>query len=92
MRGHVLARHNLGCVELNEGNIDRALKHFMISAGAGDDKSLKAIRDYFFKGYTTKDDFEKALCSHKEAHDEMKSDGRAAAVHTVIGRQLSIMR
>ena len=35
MGGDVEARHNLGVFEGNAGNIDRAVKHFMISAGAG---------------------------------------------------------
>ena len=51
----------------------------MISAGAGNKESLKEIRECFLKGHTTKDDFEKALRTHKEASDEMKSHQREAA-------------
>ena len=58
---------------------DRAVKHWMISAGAGYDESLKDIRECFMNGHATKDDFEKALRAHKEAKDEMKSDQREAA-------------
>ena len=79
MGGDVWARHNLGLWEDGAGNVDRAMKHLMISAGAGFDKSLKAIRQYFVSGHATKDDFEKALRSHKESRDEMKSDQRDAA-------------
>ena len=79
MGGDICARHNLGISEMNAGNITRAMKHYMISAGAGDDNSLKEIRVAFLKGHATKDDFEKALRSHKEAKDEMKSDQREAA-------------
>ena len=61
------------------GTMERAMKHYMISAGAGDDKSLKVIRDGFMDGNVTKDDFEKALRTHKEAADEMKSGQREAA-------------
>ena len=56
----------------------KAVKHFMISAGAGDDKSLKAIR-HFMRGEATKDEFEKALRAQKESKDEMKSDQRDKA-------------
>ena len=52
----------------------------MISAMAGYDKSLKAIRQCFLEGNATKDDFDKALRSHKDARDEMKSDQRAAGI------------
>ena len=79
MMGEVPARHNLGVLEKREGNVDRAVKHYMISAGAGLDKSLKAIRGAFLNGHATKDDFEKALRAHQASNDEMKSDQREAA-------------
>ena len=79
MEGFVIARHVLGNLEMDTGNMSRAVKHYMVSAGAGDDDSLKGIREGFMRGHVTKDDFEKALRSHKEANDEMKSDQREAA-------------
>ena len=79
MGGDVQSRHNLGAIEGNAGNMNRAVKHWMISAGAGNDDSLKEIRKCFLKGRAAKDDFEKALRAHKEASDEMKSDQREAA-------------
>ena len=79
MGGDVFARHNLGNLEMDTGNTSRALKHWMISAGAGDDDSLHNVRQCFMLGYATKDDFEKALRAHKEAKDEMKSDQRETA-------------
>ena len=84
MGGDVISRHNLGATEWNAGNMDKAVKHFMISAGTGDDDSLTKIRDCFMNGYATKDDFEKTLRAHKDAKDEMKSDQRdeAAAAPT----------
>ena len=51
----------------------------MISAAAGDDDSLTAIRECYLVGDATKDDFEKALRAHNDAKDEMKSDQRDAA-------------
>ena len=77
--GDVCARHNLGIYEYNAGNMNRAVKHWMIAAAAGSDKSLTNIRRCFMDGHATKDDFEKALRSHKEAKDEVKSDQREAA-------------
>ena len=77
------ARHNLGAMEVKAGNMNRAVKHWMISAAAGHDNALKPIRDCFLRGHATKDDFEKALRAHKEAKDEMKSDRRDAAAAAV---------
>lgn len=59
--------------------MERAVKHFMISAEAGDDDSLKAIQQGYLDGHATKDDFEMALRAHKEAKDEMTSDQRDSA-------------
>ena len=79
IRGNVVARHNLGTIETRAGNIHRAVKHYMIAAGAGYDNSLMVIRESFLNGYVSRRDFEKALRSHKEATNEMKSDQRDAA-------------
>jgi TPR repeat protein len=79
MKGHVIARHNLGCTEGQAGNMDRAMKHLMISAGAGYDDSLKAIRQCFMDGHAKEEGFEKALRAHEESLDEIKSDQRDAA-------------
>ena len=85
MGGDVPSRHNigmleaLGALENSSGSMSRALKHFMIAAGAGCDESLTGIRECFLNGHATKDDFEKALRAHKEAADEKKSDQRDAA-------------
>ena len=80
MGGSSEARHALGrCEATHERNMKRAVKHYMISAGAGCDNSLKAIRESFMEGDATKEDFEIALRAHKEAKDEMRSDQREAA-------------
>ena len=84
MGGDAKSRHNLGVFERNASNTSRAVKHWMISAGAGDDKSLSEIRDCFMNGHATKDDFEKALRVHKDAKDEMRSAHREAYLSTIL--------
>ncbi|KAL7526243.1 hypothetical protein ACHAWF_001693, partial [Thalassiosira exigua] len=78
--GNVDSRYNLGVDEEKAGNYERAIRHFMISAGAGDDDSLVAIRNSYAQKLVTKDVFEKALRAHQKATDEMKSDRRDKAV------------
>ena len=78
MGGSVISRHNLGHIEKDE-DVKRAMKHWMIAAGAGYDLSLAAIRECFVNGHATKADFERALRAHKESKDEEKSDQREAA-------------
>ena len=49
MMGNMLARHNLGATEANNGNKQRAMKHFMIAAESGlevslDESTLSALK------------------------------------------------
>jgi len=83
MQGHAEARYNLGCKEGKAGNIDRALKHFIIAAGSGDKESLNYIQDLYKNGHATKDDYSKALKSYQSYMGEIKSEKRdeAAAAH-----------
>ena len=80
MGGYFGGRFNLGCVELRNGNADRAVKHYMISAGCGDDDSLAAIRKMYARGHASKENFTNALRAYAEERAETKSDQRDAAV------------
>ena len=81
--GDVYARHNLGISEGRAGNMERALKHFMIAAGFGYKGSLKKIKDMFMNGDATKDNYAKALQVYQANLVEIKSPQRneAATFH-----------
>ena len=79
MGGDVYARYNLACFEEEAGDIDRALKHFMIAVGFGDNDSLEMIKQLFMKRYATKDDYAKALLSYQAYLVEIKSAQRDEA-------------
>jgi len=83
MAADVTARNRLGESEIQAGNMDRALKHFMIAVRDGGHDSLKNIKTMYKNGYTTKDDFAKALRSYQAYLDKIKSEQRdkAAAFH-----------
>ena len=85
MGGNEVARFNLGNDELRAGNIDRALKHYMIAVRAGDAKSMERIKQIYSYGQATKDDYAKALRSYQTYLGEVKSRQRdeAAAAHDV---------
>jgi uncharacterized protein len=83
MGGSVEARHNLGAIEVQAGNMDRAVKHHMIAAGYGDNDSLNAIRQMYKDGKATKDDYAKALQVYQANLVEIKSAQRdEAAVYS----------
>jgi len=79
MRGDKTARYNLGASEENAGNVDRALKHYMIAVRDGEYVSLETIRKMIKIGRATKDDYAKALRSYQSYLDEVKSDQRDKA-------------
>jgi len=41
------ARHNLGCVEGNNGRTERAIQHIIIAANMGHDGSLETVQEEF---------------------------------------------
>jgi len=86
--GNVYARHNLGKVECQEGNLARALKHWMIAVRGGIKESLDTIKllfmnenikELFTDGYATKDDYTNALQAYQAYLDEVKSVQRDEA-------------
>jgi len=79
MGGYADARHNLGCEEFDDGNEDRATRHFMLAARAGDNQSMGNVTVIFKKGMITKDEYEGTLRVYQKSLDEMKSDARQKA-------------
>ena len=80
MNGHVLSRHNLGATEYNNGNRQRAMKHFILAANAGDDDSLDMVKKGFMAGYVTKEQYANTLREYQKSQDEMTSDARDKAL------------
>ena len=82
MGGKVNARYCLGYMETQTGNHHRAIKHFLISARAGDKDSLDAVKSGFRSGIVTKGEYEWSLRAYHNRQLAMKSDARdkAAAV------------
>ena len=79
INGSVIARHNLGCSEYNAGNHQRAFKHFIISARAGDKLSLDVVKRGYMNGFVTKEEYAKTLREYQKSQDEMNSDARDKA-------------
>ena len=79
MNGSTNARYNLGIMEHNAGNIERALKHHMIAVKGGSSQSLDVIKELYSKGHASKDDYTAALQSYQEYLLEIKSEQRDEA-------------
>lgn len=79
IKGHPVARHDLGYLEKESGRFGRAVKHFIISAKLGNSDSLHAVKLLYKAGFESKDGFAAALRGHKAAVDATKSDQREEA-------------
>ena len=92
--GHPDARYHLGCDEWENnggnGKIERAIKHWIISATQGEDNSIKCLMFAFKKGFVEKDDLAATLRAHQAAVDATKSPQREAAerIERIRGRGL----
>ena len=79
MKGHADSRHNLGFIELQEGNYEVALQHWMICAKMGNAQSLDNIKQMFKDDLATKAQYAEALRGYGDAVEEMKSPQREEA-------------
>ena len=80
MNGSVQARNNLGCSEVNAGNIHRAMKHYILAARAGHKYSLDGVKYGYTKGHVTKEEYANTLREYQKSQDEMKSQAREKAL------------
>ena len=79
MNGDAYARHNLGCLDAQAGNLHRAMKHFILAGKAGDKESLEKVKQGFMTGLVTKDEYANTLRACQQRHNEIKSDDRDKA-------------
>ena len=77
--GHPRARHNLGACEEDNGNMERAVKHWIIAAKLGYEKSMKVLWRQYSEGNITKQDLDATLRTHQAAINATKSAQRDAA-------------
>ena len=75
INGSVPARYNLGVIEGNAENHQRAMKHFMLAAKSGYNDFKKG----FTNGFVTKDEYESTLRAYHECQTEVKSEARDKA-------------
>ena len=71
--GNVNARFSIGYEEEEARNISRAMKHYMIAARDGSERSIQCILDLYSKGYVTKEEYENALRAYQEYVAEIKT-------------------
>jgi hypothetical protein len=71
----------IGFIEYSYGNMERAIKHWIISASAGDSKAMRTIQENFGGGFVQTDVYELALKAYKYCCEEMTSKAREDAAY-----------
>ena len=74
--GHVMARHNLGCIEYADGDFAAAIRHWRMSASGGSKRSMNNIILRFEDGLLHHKDLALTLRAFYCSSAELKSDGR----------------
>ena len=80
MAGHEMARYNLGVMECNSGNMERAIKHWTIGASAGEFDAMNHLRIGFEMGIVSQESIDSTLAAYNNSCAEMRSEARDAYI------------
>ena len=83
MAGDELARYNLGVVENNAGNIERAIKHWTIAASAGSYRAVHDLITFFKKGLVSRDTIDSISTAYNKSCVEMRSEARDSYIRAI---------
>ena len=86
MAGHELARNSVGSLEFESGNMERAAKHWMIAASAGDYHAMYKLRTFFEQGAISRESIDSTLSAYNNSCAEMRSEARDAYMGRFIDR------
>jgi TPR repeat protein len=84
MAGHEQARYNLGYMEYNSRNIQRAIKHWIIGASAGDYDAMHALLAVLKQGLVSRDAIDSTLAAYNNSSVEIQSESRDAFIRLLI--------
>jgi TPR repeat protein len=77
--GNHHARHNLGCFESLNCNLERAMKHFRIAAKNGVKESLESLRTKVVEGVIEQSEFDSILEDYETSVNEEMNEERDLA-------------
>ena len=78
MAGHKVARYNIGSLEANSENVERAVKHWTIAASAGDSYAMNQLRTFFEEGFVSRESIDSTLIAYNNSCAKMRSEARDA--------------
>jgi hypothetical protein len=89
MAGCEAARYNLGRIEANNGNFERAFKHWTIAASSGCFDSMHELIVFYEKGlrlgysFVSRESIDSILTAYNNSCAEMRSEARDAYIRCV---------
>ena len=83
MNGDAVARDNIGLLEFQTGNHQRAMKDWIIGARAGYTSSLENVKKGLILKLVPNEEYEQTLRAYQKQTDEMKSEARDEAVDII---------
>ena len=83
MRGHNVARSNIGLFDISHGHVNRGVKHLLISAGDGFEPSVNILHKLWNLGIAKKDDYDKASLAYKAYLDATTSSRRQESLSII---------
>ena len=84
MAGHEIARSKLGFIEADDGNTERAIKHWTIAASAGEYIAMHHLRTAFEDGYVSRESIDSVLTAYNSSCVEMRSEARDAYIRDIL--------
>jgi TPR repeat protein len=88
MAGHEGARCNLGYMEYNLGNMEQAVKHWIMSASAGDFLAMNDLLVLHKKGFASRTTMDSTLAAYNTSCAEMRSSTRDAYICAYLDDQV----
>jgi len=86
MAGHEVARYMLGFMDFEEGKKERAVKHWIIAASAGNQHAMHQLRNFFEKGVVNRTTIDSTLTAYNNSCAEMRSEARDTCIRIEMGR------
>jgi hypothetical protein len=84
MAGDEVARMHLGNKDFELGKTERAVKHWMIAASAGENYAMDNLLIAFRHGDVRRNDIDATLTAYNNSCAEMRSEARDAVIRTYI--------
>jgi TPR repeat protein len=76
MAGHDGARFILANMEFDSGNVEQAVKHWIIAASAGSYHAMNTMRKLFENGLVSRESIDSTLTTYNNSCAEMRSEAR----------------